>query len=324
MSAVIRALAVVVLATTSVHADGTMRVLLADADPELQRAVKATLAPWRAEVIVEAEQHPSDTTHAQMIGTAQTARFVVWRERGDLVVYDRERGTAEHRAAPAGALDPASAAAAALTVKTLMRLPPPEQVAMVTTEPPIRIDTPPPVATSDESGALVRAQTGIATRMTRGDQNDFGARAMFAVMIKPTRFDLRLGVAGEIGTETDVEGSGFRGRWRDWSVIGLASWSFALAPRWEIEPHVGAGALRSSLDGALGMTERHERETLVTLRAGAFVRRQLGAFSIGAALGFDATPGTPTYTRGGAGSKFFEVPPFALSVGAIFAADLGR
>ena len=34
--------------------------------------------------------------------------------------------------------------------------------------------------------------------------------------------------------------------------------------------------------------------------------------------------GTPAYTRMGMGSQFFEVPPFALSIGFIVAADLSR
>ncbi|MDQ3335618.1 MAG: hypothetical protein M4D80_10665 [Myxococcota bacterium] len=329
----IRILVCLVLASSLVHADGTMRVLLADADPELQRAVKATLAPWRLEVIIEAER-PTDTTHAQLIGDAQTARFVVWREKGDLVVFDRERGEAEHRVAPSGPLDPASAAAAALTIKTLMRLPPPPPPGQVDVDVADTIEGPTgPTGPSDgvvqpqapgASGVELRLQGGLATRVARGEQNEFGGRASLAVFVKPTSYALRLGLAAELGTEADVQGGGFKGTWRDWSVMGLASWAFVLAPRWEIEPYVGAGALRSNLDGEEGMTERHERETLVTVRAGTFVRMRVGAFSVGGMLGFDATPGTPTYTRMGMGSKFFEVPPFALSIGLIVAADLGR
>ena len=319
---VIRALVIVMLASTLAFADGTTRVLVADADPELQRAVKATLAPWRLEVVASAT-HPTDANHAQLIGDAQTARFVVWRERGELVVLDRERGAAEHREAPTGPLDPASAAAAALTVKTLMRLPPPEQVAEAppANEPRDQLAAP---AVHDDDGVELRVQAGIATRVVRGTQNEFGGRANLAVFVKPASIPLRLGVAGEIGTETDVQGSGFRGTWRDWSVIGLASWGFLVAPRWEIEPYVGAGVLRSMLDGEEGAMQRHERATLVTWRAGTFVRTRLGRFSVGGMLGFDATPGTPTYTRMGMGSQFFEVPPFALSLGFIVAADLGR
>ena len=316
----IRMLVCIALATSVAHADGTTRVLIADADPELHRAIKATLAPWRLQVVAHAER-PTDTTHAQLIGDAQTARFVVWREHGDLVVYDRERGEAEHRLAPSGPLDPASAAAAALTVKTLMRLPPPpEEVAEVTPPPTDVIVAPAP----SESGVEMRLQGGLATRVARGEQNEFGGRASIAVFLKPTSLPLRLGVIGELGTSSDVQGAGFKGSWRDWSVLGLVSWAFEMAPRWELEPYVGAGALRSNLDGEEGMTERHERETLVALRAGTFVRYRMGAFSVGGVLAFDATPGTPTYTRMGMGADVFEVPPFALSIGLIFAADLGR
>lgn len=327
MSALIRAVVCIVLACTFAYADGKpTRVLLADADPELHRAVKAALAPWRVEVMIEAEQRPTDATHAQLIGDAQTARFVVWREHGELVVVDRETGAAERRIAPSGALDAASAAAAALTVKTLMRLPPPDQIADATTEPTdgIAIVVPRTGVIDKNGGTELRVQTGLVTRVARGSENAIGGRASLAVFVKPTRLALRLGVAGEIGTESDVKDGNFRGTWRDWSVIGVASWAVVLAPRWEIEPYVGAGVLRSILDGEEGMIERHKRETLVTLRAGTFVRMRAGRFSVGGVLGFDATPGTPTYTRGRAGSQFFEVPPFALSIGLIFAADLSR
>jgi hypothetical protein len=315
-----RALLCLVLVTSVAFADGTTRVLIADADPELHRAIKAVLSPWRLQVVTH-DEHPVDTTHAQMIGDAQTARFVVWREHGELVVYDRERGEAEHRVAPSGPLDPASAAAAALTVKTLMRLPPPEVAEAPPPEtPPVVVVAPP----APEDGASLRLQGGLATRVARGEENAFGARASLAAFVKPSSLQLRLGIAGELGTTSDVQGAGFKGTWRDWSVLALASWSFEMAPRWEIEPYVGVGALRSNLDGEEGMTERHERETLVTMRAGTFVRWRMDAFSVGGVLAFDATPGTPAYTRMGIGSNFFEVPPFALSIGLIFAADLGR
>jgi hypothetical protein len=317
----IRAVLVLLLASTA-FAD-TTRVLLADADPELQSAVKATLAPWRLEVVIEGER-PSDTTHAQMIGDAKTARFVVWRERGDLVVLDRERGAAEHREAPEGALDPASAAAAALTVKTLMRLPPPPEVAEVTPpveEPKDQIVVPVEPASP---GPELRVQAGVASRMTRGEDGALGARASIAVFVKPSRIPLRLGIAGELGPSSDVQAAGFKGTWNDWSVLGLASYAFAVDTRWEIEPFVGAGVLRSSLDGEEMMMERHERATLAVLRGGVFGRARLGWFSIGATLGFDAIPGTPTYTKVGASSEVFAVPPLALSAGLFVAADLNR
>ncbi|MEJ7599621.1 MAG: hypothetical protein WKG01_17065 [Kofleriaceae bacterium] len=173
MPALIRAMLAVMFAATTRSRTGR-RVLLADADPE-PGAVRATLAPWRLEVVVETTV-PADAKQAQMIGETQTARFVVWRVRGELVVYDRDRGAVEQRAAPVGRLDPASAAAAALTVKTLMRLPPPDQVAEapVPAEPADRVAVVTPEA---NDGVELRVQAGVATRMTRGEQNDSaGAR----------------------------------------------------------------------------------------------------------------------------------------------------
>lgn len=324
MSAVIRALAVLVLWHAAAFADGTARVLLADADPELQRAVQAVLAPWRLEVVIDAAA-PADPAHAQLIGDERTARYVVWRAGGDLVVFDRERGAVEHRAAPAGPLDPASAAAAALTVKTLMRLPPPPP-----DEDRVADASPPPADEALATGEVTPAGDGVELRVqggaaARAAQRELGGRASLAVFVKPARFPLRLGVAGEVGTGADVQSSGFKGAWRDWSVVGLATWGIGIATRWELEPYVGAGVLRSMLDGEEPMmTPRHERATLVTVRAGAVVRVRTGAMSFGGMLGFDATLGTPTYSRMGNGTQIFDVPAATLSVGLVLAVDLGR
>jgi hypothetical protein len=46
--------------------------------------------------------------------------------------------------------------------------------------------------------------------------------------------------------------------------------------------------------------------------------------SFGALLDVGAIAGTRTYTKTGNGSQFFEVPPFAVSVGAFLAIDLSR
>jgi hypothetical protein len=180
------------------------------------------------------------------------------------------------------------------------------------------------VAASRAGGPELRVQGGIATRATRGDSNAVGGRASLAVFVKPAAISLRFGIAAELGTDTDVQGAGFKGSWSDWNVLGLATWSFALHPRWLLEPFAGAGVTRSSLDGSEGPMERHERDTFAMLRAGVMLRLSLGAFSIGGAIAFDATLGTPTYTKVGMGARVFEVPEAALSLGFVVAADLGR
>jgi hypothetical protein len=315
VSALIRALVVLLLAAPAL-ADGTSRVVLADADPELRRALEATLAPWRLEVIVD-PQAPVDApqVHAD-------ARFVVWRKNGELVVYDRERGDTQHRRTPDGPLDPASAAAAALTVKTLMRLPAPgtsDETAAAPAETTPSIDG--GARPAAEASGLLRVQGALTSRMARGDDMIYGGRASFAVLVRLRESPLRFGVAGELGTASDIKGSSFRGTYSDWSVMGIGSWATPLG-RWEVEPHVGAGVLRSKLDGEDAMMERHERETLLVMRAGVFARTRIGRISFGGVLALDAVPGTPTYTRAGSASQFFEVPPLALSIGVIIASDL--
>ena len=305
----VRVLILLLAMAAPAFADGGTRVLLADADPELQRAVKAALAPWRLDVVVE--DVPSGIAESRT-----DARFVVWRENGELVVFDRERNEHERRAAPVGELDPASAAAAALTVKTLMRLPdaPPEE--------------PTPIAPISDDGIGVRVQASGATRFTTGDDN-VGARATIAAFVRPAAA-LRFGLLAEIGTAADIRDTGFKGTWSDWSVSALASYALPMGPRWEIEPYVGAGVLRLKVDGdesqGMGMMlmQRHERALLPLAHGGAFVRRRMGRTSIGAVIDLAAPIGTRAYTKTGNGSQFFAVPPFAVSVGAFVAFDLSR
>lgn len=313
MPALMLRVVLVLLLAAPAFADGTNRVLLADGDRELQRALETVLAPWRLQVVVDANA-PVDAPQVHA-----NARFVVWRENGELVVYDRERGDRQHRRAPDGALDPASAAAAALTVKTLMRLPAPDAATADTATTPVIREA----AQAEPRGTLLRVQAALATRMAPGDRSLYDGRAGLAVFVQPAGWPLRIGIAGELGTTSTIKDGGFRGTWRDWHVMGLASRAISVGT-WEIEPHVGAGVLRTKLDGEEALVEHHERETLLVLRAGVFARVQLGRFSVGGVLAFDAVPGTRTYNRAGNGSQFFEIPPAAFSLGLILAADLGR
>lgn len=293
MSALIRVLVPVIVIVALATPAFAERVLVADPDPELQRAVKAALAPWKLEVVASGD-----------------ARYVVSRENGELVVLDRVTNERQQRAAPDGPLDPASAAAAALTVKTLLRLQedrpqPPTVVAAVVDEP---------------SSTELRIQAGLATRI---NASAVGVRAGGAVLVKPSRWPLRIGIAGELGTAHDIKDSGFRGAWRDWSVLAIASWTIDHG-RWEIEPFAGTGIAWSSLDGDEGMMARHEHATYALARAGASLRRRIGAFTIGGAVAVDGAIGTPAYTRNGAQAEFFAVHAFGASIGVIVASDLGR
>ena len=303
-------LVVIALSTAIAHAEPATRVVIADPDPELVRAVTTTLAPWKLDVVVD-EAPPKNTGEAEERAKQRDARFVVWRRDGDLVVFDRERGAAEHREGKEGALDPASAMAAALTVKTLMRLPPPDEIA------------PPPVARA-AAGPELRVQTLVASRVARGSTTELGGRVGGAVLARPwAERGWRVGLAGELGTRAAVQSSGFKGTWTDWALLAIGSWA-QIRGRLEVEPYVAAGIARSTFEGLESGMERSDAQTLGELRAGMAVRWRFGVWTVGPAVQLDAFLGTPTYAKRSGNGELFRVPAFAVAIGVLGAVDFGR
>jgi hypothetical protein len=319
MPSLIRIAVLLALACVTAHAAPPReRIVVADPDPELQRALENTLAPWRLEIIYQATA-PADTREAEARANAQAARFVIWRRKGDLVVFDRERGAAEHRDGTAGVLDPASAAAAALTVKTLMRLPPPPPENDIAIGSDVTAPQPAP-----DSGPELRTQAGIATRVARGSETNVGARVEGAVLVRPwARRAWRFGLAGDLGTKSDVRQASFKGTWSDWALFAVASWAFERGP-WEIEPHAAVGFTRSRFEGIEMATIRSETAMLGMLRGGAWIRWRSGRWSTGGSVDLDGVPGTPTYIKLSGNGTLFSVPSLAFALGVFVAGDLGR
>lgn len=285
------------------------RVVLADPDRELRTAMEQALAPWHLEIVIGGEA-PRAPEAAQHQADAATARFVVWREANELVVYDRALGSTERRASLGRALDPLAAAAAALTIKTMMRLPPPDDAEPVA----------PPAVTAEPRPAL-RLQAGLATRIASGDAT-LSVRIAGAVAVRPwAGAAWRFGLAADRGTATSVSRASFKGEWSDWAVLAIASWSYD-RDTWELEPLAGVGLRRATLDGSEMSTPRTEATTLAAVRAGITVRRRVGRWSFGVAGALDAVFGTPTYTKTGAPAEIFQVPDAAVELGAAITAEL--
>ena len=297
-------LVAIAIAADLAHAAPNDRVVLADPDPELLRAVTTTLAPWRFEIVVDPDP-PENTGEAQRRADERSARFVVWRRDGDLVVYDRERGAAEHREGRVGALDPIDAAAAALTVKTLMRLPPPGTTVIG----PV-VEAPRPT---------IRLQLGSGTRFNSAAT---GVRFGGVASIRPWGTGLGFGVAGDLGTATDLQQSGFRGSWTDWAVMAVASFTHERAP-WRIEPFVAAGVVRSAVDGIAMMEMIDQKDLIGTVRGGAQAAWLWSRFNVGVSLAVEGVTSTPTYTKAGAAAEFFEVPAIGVAAGVFVGTDLG-
>lgn len=286
------------------------RVVLADLDPELRHAMEQALAPYHLQVVIEGPA-PTDIAIAAQRADADTARFVVWRDGAELVVYDRELDSTERRASQAGVLDPPTAAAAALTIKTMMRLPPPP--------PP---DEPPPPPPAAAPGVELRVQAQIASRIARSDETMVSARYGGALAIRPwPGAGWRFGIAADTGSATGVDHASFKGTWSEWAALGIVSWTYAPGA-WELEPHLGFGARGSTLDGSEMTTPRSETATLATARAGLSARWRLARFTVGATLAIDEVFGTPTYTKTETPAVVFQVPGMGVEFGAVIAIDL--
>jgi hypothetical protein len=287
------------------------RAVLADPDPELRHAMEQALAPYHLQVVIEGPA-PTDIAIAAQRADTDTARFVVWRDGAELVVYDRELGSTERRASQAGVLDPPTAAAAALTIKTMMRLPPPP--------PPPDEPAPPPAAAA--SGIELRLQAQIASRIARSDETSTSARFGGALAIRPwPGAGLRLGIAADTGSATSVDRASFKGTWSEWAALGIVSWTLARGA-WELEPHLGFGARRGTLDGTEMNNPRSETATLSTARAGVWARWRLARFTVGAAVAADQVFGTSTYKKTTGQAEIFQIPGTALELGGVIAIDL--
>lgn len=307
----LRGLVVLLAVAAEVQAAPATRVIVAANDPELVSALETTLAPWHFEVVVIDSAITIDSTAAaEREATARQARFVVWRRDPELIVFDAERGSAEHRDGPTGPLDAASAIAAALTVKTLMRLPPPDDTRL-----------------PGQSTFGARISVDVGGRAAFGSTTLVGGRLALAVAIRPWAPQLRVGLLGEVGTAATVDAASFHGDWSDYCALAFASWTRA-RDRLELSPMFGLGVVRSTLDGREGgmggQDPRTESATQFALRAAVAVHYRLGSIRVGPELGIDARLGSPTYVRRQGAETLFRVPSLAVSLGLAGAVDFGR
>ncbi len=302
-----------------------VRVVVADRDPALRRAIVETLAPWPIDVVFEAVA-PASTAVAVTRAHAEYARYVVWRRDGDLFVYDADRGAAELRESVRGHLDDANATAAALSVKSLLRLrpiastPPPP----ITTSTPLVAPTSPPAVHGTTAPAPVahprwRGQVGAAGRIARGSETALGGRVTVAAATRPiASLPWWVGLEGEVGTPATIDAPSFKGHWTDATARVVTSGVAALGSL-AIEPHVGLGLTSSHVTATRAGARLDDRVAVATVRVGLAVRWSRGALSAGLDVSADAWLGTATYTKPMGSGILYEVPGFALSVGGFLA-----
>lgn len=307
MSGLMRALVLVILACAIANAE-PRRVLVVDDDVELLHAIETSVAPWKLVVT----STPATTAFSDVVATRTDVQFIVWREGAELVVFDRERGVTERRPAHEGPMDPVAAASAALTVKTMMRLPDPEP----STAPP-----PPPIAETRDAidpDALVPAESGERVRVHAGIGADTSSalRAALGLMWRPA-LRLRVGLVAEFAT-AGIDESGYTGTARDYAGLAVASWDVPLGP-FSVEPYLGAGAMRNvvSADHNGMPMDIEDSAVLPIVHAGVAGWWYVNDWGLGVTAGMQFTLGTHTYTKDPGNMVVFEVPPITAGIALV-------
>jgi hypothetical protein len=238
---------------------GAETLVMVSPPPELDAAVRTSLAPWRVKIIVVdlASGTPAE------LALAQGAGFVVWRDDGELVLWDAQAGVGERRDIPTD-LDDANAAALALSIKTWMHLgapPPPGGGDGATDDGPTDDGT-----THDGSGGTkdvhdtvpVPPATPIAPPRlrveaaggTRANMTDEG-RAVFRVAIgavaRTGPIDLALGF--ELGPSLSTTGDVANGDLSTIEASAHARYGVPMTRSLTLTPSAGVVLVRSAFSG---------------------------------------------------------------------------
>ena len=226
--------------TAPVAHEAPVRLLLLTPPLVFEQAVRAALAPWRVVVVVEHAPPPGDATAAEEIADQHRANAVAWMTPRNMVVYDYQTDELVERPieAPGGEaaeMDDVSAAALALTLKTLLRLPP---------EPPPP-DPPPPVAVVVAAPPRPAWRLGLLGGLRlRGDRTEPRFTIVGERRLGPAAAALWVSFGGGF----DVDSGGFVGSWSE-TAGGVAALLPLERGAWRVTPGVGASLHRTSMDG---------------------------------------------------------------------------
>ena len=221
-------------------------------DPLFEHAVEVALQPWNLEVVPLTDAPPAATvpaaaSQAQRLAAAHGLAALVW-VTGDgsdagLWVYDLDtQQLIARRIERVQPLDAATAAALALSVKTLLRA---STVAAL----PERIGA----AALSRPREQLRLEALVGLQAQLGDPQTVELRLGAAVAYYPRRLRSWLGLAVQVlaGPGVNLDRAGFAGRFTDITVGVAARTQLRFAHRWDVEPTLGASLHVTSLDGGL-------------------------------------------------------------------------
>jgi hypothetical protein len=230
MSALIRSraaavAAAAVLAAGPAYAD---RVVLIAPPAALARAAHDQLAPYHIDVVVADAAPPSGADGARAIAGRYGARAVAWVQGGALVVFDAVDGETAERPAPAP-LDDASAAALALTLKTVLR----ERWSIEDAA------TPAPVVIDLAVTAGLRMHGGAAE-----------PRVGLGVDYRLDDWPILVGLRGGLGGGVPAHADTFSGTWNDRTLGAIALYPWISGP-FEVRTGGGASLKWTAIHGVL-------------------------------------------------------------------------
>lgn len=313
-------------------------VLLIGAEEPLRDAVATALASWDLRIVPVSASPPAATMpraarDARVLTAKYGAAGVVWiaasEDEDALHVYDADSDQLLSRSLTKGRnFDAATAASAALTVKTLLRssrvAPPSERIgaeARPTPPPPpsnpfdgpaepdhamTPPPRPPPIALGVELGAAARALAGeIDTRVSAGGGLYFGPSRRWGV-----------GLAARTGPGLDVSAARFQGRFDETAVVSSLRHRFPLGARLVLEPRLGSTLHVTRIEGIALAPARPAKEHRVDVSAdGALVFDVLLGSSIRVGLDAEAAY-VLRYQRYLVGTEpVFDLAPLQASLG---------
>jgi hypothetical protein len=220
-----------------------------------------------------------------------------------LVVHDAALGAQTRRPLPAVPGDEPSAAALALSVKTMLRLSAPAQST------PIAVIA--PMASAEEESRwrwIPHVSSGPRFALT----GDGGTSLRVAVGLEwmPPGMPLSAGLRWEGGSSSAVNGGGFKGEWSDSAVLLTAARSDSFSA-WSSSTRIAVGGSRGSLDGVAMQNARSERHFGLAAAIAGGISRRLGPFDVGASLSLAARQ-AKRYPRDN-GTSLFAEPGITLA-----------
>ncbi len=248
---------------TAAFAETRHRLVVVADDARVVHAIEAALGPWDIEVVTSLQRTPSNEADAAEIASREHADAVAWTTASAIWLYE-SRGSrlVSREIAHVTQYDEASAAAVALSLKTLIRIgslspdAPASSIAApwdsasatasASAAAPIR--TPAPLLRRGPSVAL---EAELGARFVETDATVAEPRLVIAAGFWLERFGLLLSLSA--GTGDSVARAGLNGTFYDFSATLLARAAFVTGRvRWMPGAGIGAHAAWLSASIATG------------------------------------------------------------------------